>query len=367
MKIMHVTQFLGIGGLEKIIYHIILEQMSQGHEVSLYVYDHDQEWVSFFKKSGINVITPPMKKPGYDFHLIPTMNKDLCSADVIHTHDLNPLMYLFPIFFFKKCFLINHPRLVHTTHGLGHVERFPRYRIFEKYIVPIADKIIGVSEKIGNFYKEDLKINPRKIKVIDNGIAIYKGVINPEVRRQQKIWLCNRHKMDPNRPLILSLSRILPLKDQRFLIEAIKKRPDYQLIVVGPPSDQAYYDLLKEKEDSNIVLVGSQELVSEYNLGADLYVSASTHEGIPVAVLEAMAVETPCVVSGIPGHMTLNQFGNYVAVFPLNDQNKFLELCDLLLTEKENAQSIAQKARGIVVAHYSVKKMVDLYMKEYSK
>jgi glycosyltransferase involved in cell wall biosynthesis len=365
MKIVHVTQFLGIGGLEKIIFHIITEQLSLGHDVSLYVYDYDQEWVPYFRKHGIHVITPPLKKPGYDLKLLRQMRNDLQDYDVVHTHDLNPLLYLAPIYFFGKIFFKKLPKLIHTTHGLGHIERHPRYKTFERVIIPLTHKVIGVSEKIGKFYSETLHVSEEKVRVIENGVDVYKAPITQSLRAEKKSWLCARHNLDSTRPLLLSLSRVLPLKDQLFLIEAIKKRPDYQLVIVGPPSDQAYYDQLKKLEDKNIILVGAQELVSDYNMGSDLYVSASTHEGIPVAVLEAMAVETPCLVSDIPGHRTLLQEGKSIEIFELQNQAQFLELCDRLLSDKEAAHQQALVGKSIVEKYFSVKKMVHQYMLEY--
>ncbi|MBP9680340.1 MAG: glycosyltransferase family 4 protein [Bacteriovorax sp.] len=367
MKIIHVTQFLGIGGLEKIIFHLILEQMAQGHDVALYVYDHDREWLPYFQKMGISIIPTPQKKRGYDFQLIKRMHRDLMDADVIHTHDLNPLMYLFIIFFLRRCFYFKVPRLIHTTHGLGHVERFPKYKIFEKYITPIADKIVAVSEKVGAFYTKELNISSEKIIVIENGISTFSGPITKAMRSEKKTWLCSRHKLDHNRPVIVSLSRILPLKDQLFIIKAFKKRPMYQLLVVGPASDQHYFDECKKWEDQNMIMTGAQELVSEYNLGADLYVSASTHEGIPVAVLEAMAVETPCLVSSIPGHKTLNQYGTAVDFFEPHQEAQFLDLCDKILINKDHQKEKVELARKIVEDHFSVKKMVNEYMREYSR
>ena len=365
MKIVHVTQFLGIGGLEKIIYHIIPEQMAAGHEVSLYVYDYDQEWVPFFRSSGINVLTPPIKKPGFDLAVMWRMHNDLFSADVIHTHDLNPLIYLFPLFFWRKTFFMKHPKLIHTTHGLSHLEKVPRYKTFERFIIPFTDAVVGVSEKIIRFYKDELDISFQKIKLIENGVSLYKSPITAELRLEKKLWLCKRHQLDPARPILLSLSRVLPLKDQLFLIQAVKLKPNYQLLIVGPPSDQAYFEELKIFEDANIILTGAQDLVSDYNLGSDLYVSASTHEGIPVAVLEAMAVETPCVVSDIPGHRTLDQFGRCLEFFDLNNKEMFLAECEKLLNDKELAYNNSKLGKRIVEEHFSVKTMVEKYLGVY--
>ena len=106
-------------------------------------------------------------------------------------------------------------------------------------------------------------------------------------------------------------------------------------------------------------------MVSDYNLGSDLYVSASTSEGIPVAVLEAMAVETPCLVSDIPGHRTINNHGAFVDLFQLGDLSGFLEKCDYWLGHKEQADAIAAKSRSTVEDFFSVKNMVKSYIEIY--
>lgn len=365
MRIIHVAQFLGIGGLEKIVYHIAREQQSRGHNVEIYIYDYERTWVEFFRKSGLTVITPELKKPGYDLDLLKRMNRDLFDADVIHSHDLNPLMYLGPLTLWKKLTFQKRPKLVHTTHGLDHVENYPRGKLYQKIFSRLADKMIAVSEKIGKFYLEDIGLPANKVAVIQNGIATYEGSINQAMRLEKKKWIAQRHGLDPERPIVLSLSRVVPLKDQKFLMKAFKTRPALQLIVAGPPSDQAYYDELKMLEDKNIKLIGSQELVSEYNLGSDLYVSASTHEGIPVAVLEAMAVETPCLVSDIPGHVTLLKYGPYIHIYKIDDTESFLNNLDSMFENYSETLDAAKKARSLVEAHYSVKNMVSNYLQVY--
>ena len=96
-----------------------------------------------------------------------------------------------------------------------------------------------------------------------------------------------------------------------------------------------------------------------------MYVSASTHEGIPVAVLEAMAVETPCLISEIPGHMTLLQHGAYLETFKLDDTEEFLKKFDLLFNNLDKTRVVAKMARKLVEDHYSVKKMVNSYLQAY--
>lgn len=365
MRIIHVAQFLGIGGLEKIIYHIALEQQSRGHQVAIYIYDYERTWVEFFRKSGLTVITPELKKDGYDFKMLRRMSADLFDADLIHSHDLNPLMYLGPLNLWKKLTFQKSVKLIHTTHGLDHVEHYPHGKLYQQIFSRLADKIVAVSEKIGNFYLNEIGLNASKVVVIQNGIATFKGSIDSSMRLEKKESIAATHGLDLKRPIILSLSRVVPLKDQKFLMEAIKFRPQLQLIIAGPPSDLAYYDELKKLEDENIKLIGPQEMVLEYNMGSDMYVSASTHEGIPVAVLEAMSVETPCLISDIPGHMTLLKYGQYVQTYNIGDREDFLKKLDTMFQHYDETLKAATQARSLVEAHYSVSNMVNQYFQVY--
>jgi len=270
------------------------------------------------------------------------------------------MMYLGPLQLFRK-----KPKLIHTTHGLDHIKNYPRAKLYESIVMRWCQHLIGVSDKIGNFYKHELKLNQKKITVIPNGIATYEGKITTPLRNEKKKWLCERHNLNPDKPMILSLSRIVRLKDQKFLVECFNQRPEYQLIIAGPPSDPDYNKEIKSMAKNNITFVGSQELVLDYNLGVDLYVSASTTEGIPVAVLEAMAVATPVLISDIPGHTTLNQYQDVVNTYQIGKQEDFLFHCDNIINNKNNFDSIAMNSKTVVEKYFSVKAMVEAYMKVY--
>ncbi|GAB4015988.1 MAG: glycosyltransferase family 1 protein [Bdellovibrio sp.] len=362
MKIIHVTQFLGIGGLEKIVLELAKEQQKLGHNVSVYVYDSERSWVSYFRQQGIQVLEPELKKPGYDFDLLKRMKNDLLQCDVIHTHDLNPLMYLAPLYFslrfFKKL-----PALIHTAHGMDHVKNYKRALTYEKIVSKMVNQIIAVSKHIEEFYINACGIDKKRVHFIRNGIKIPEQVIDKTEKMKMRDMLIQRYQLDPQKPILMALSRVTPLKDQLFLIEALKKRNDISLLIAGPPSDQSYFDKCQRELSPHMKMIGAQSEVLEHNMGADLYVSASTHEGIPVAVLEAMVAKTPVLVSNIPGHSILNQFGEAAILYNIHDQADFLSHVDQLLSK--NNDKLVEHSQQIVRQHFSIEKMVQEYMGVY--
>lgn len=367
LTIIHVAQFLGIGGLEKIIFNLSKEQIAHGHDVKVYIYDYERTWVKYFIDNGIRVVTPKIKKPGYDFNLIIQMYKDLFQSDIVHAHDLNPLMYLGPIFFFKKITIQKRPKLIHSIHGMSYLTENKKNILYQFLFSHFPDQTIGVSEGIGKFFLEKIKINKKKFQVINNGVPSNTKITDSSIRKLKRDLITKKHALDSTRPIILSLSRITPLKNQLFLIYAFNQRKDYQLIIAGPSDNTDYIQKLKKIANSNIIFIGPQESIDDYNLGTDLYVSASTHEGIPVAVLEAMMVESPCLVSNIEGHLTLLKHGLKFETFSLDNIENFLCKIDRIFENYFLTKEEARKGREIVMSKFSVEEMASKHIEVYLK
>ena len=130
------------------------------------------------------------------------------------------------------------------------------------------------------------------------------------------------------RSFILSVGRIVPEKRHLDLIAAWSRRPrdETQLVIVGMPD-------LKSKRHGrvvsdaaartgNVVLAGfrsGDELQALYE-NAALFVLPSSHEGMPIALLEAMAHGCPVLASDLPAHRDLELGAqNYHAVGDVDD------------------------------------------------
>lgn len=120
-----------------------------------------------------------------------------------------------------------------------------------------------------------------------------------------------RFRSSPTRFEILCVGRLVPSKGQLVLIAAIerlvKTTPNLRLRLVGdgPERESLEQAIAAANLGSYVVLEGSvnQDLIQEFYRQADIFVLASFAEGIPVVLMEAMAMEIPCVstfVAGIP-------------------------------------------------------------------
>lgn len=303
-RILHLAQFVGIGGLEKILYLLIKEQIIAGNHVELIVYDIEQTWVNYFRSEGIIVHSDFRKNQGYDLNLLRWLDQKIINFDIVHTHDLNPLMYAAPLKLWRLLRDHPFPRLIHTAHGTEHTLRRPITRLYEKLCSLQTYKTIGVSEMIRDFYVKDLLLRPEKVVAINNGTSLPLGEIDHEKARER---LIKTFHLRPHCRIWTNVARIVPLKQQHLLIEAAKQRPEIELLLIGPSGDGPYWNEIFKDLPPNVHMPGGRSDISEILDGSDYFVSASSHEGIPVAALEAGARGLPCLLSSIPGHLTLQK------------------------------------------------------------
>ena len=106
---------------------------------------------------------------------------------------------------------------------------------------------------------------------------------------------------------IVSAGRLLPQKNQKLLIDAFaivnKKYPEYELHIYGEG------DLRKELQqqitdlelDSKAFLEGLTDNMKNKLYKARMFVLSSCHEGLPNALLESMALGTPCITTKFSG------------------------------------------------------------------
>lgn len=342
MKILHVVQFLAPGGLEKMVLNLATYQKKQGHEVAIYVYDEKQSWINLARALGIHVYSRHKRK-GFDFFVLGDLIRYSESYDIIHAHDLGPLVYTGLTSLFSR-FKIQRPKFVLTLHGLVH--RKLKEKFYFKFFLPLLDGAVAVSNEI--FYYLNY-MSLFKIKLIENGVSLLAPLQTSPIRSVLNI--------PENDQVVISVARILPLKNQEMIIRAVNECDNCHLLIVGPESDKNYADLLKSIAGPRIHFLGERLDIGELLKASNLFVSASLQEGMPLSVLEAMATKTPSILSKIKGHEIFFE-DNRAAAFAIDDLND-------LKTKIILARTNVEKAYLFVKEFYSTETMAKNYLKFY--
>lgn len=210
----------------------------------------------------------------------------LNSISIIHSHGRGAGIYsrLLGLFGFK---------VVHTFHGVHKPKSMKENLVLfiESILKHVTDTFISVSEteKI-NALNLGLA-NRSNIVVINNGIDL--SSINTKERNSTKV--------------LGTLTRFDPHKNNMELLSFLKGLGEYELIIGGDgeQKDEIQNFIRKNNLDDRVKLVGFVENKEEFFNRIDIFVSASLGEGLPYAILEAMAYKKKIVASDVTGHRDL--------------------------------------------------------------
>ncbi len=189
------------------------------------------------------------------------------------------------------------------------------------------------------------------------------------------LYAPSNQKKDKSPLTFISVGRLTPSKGQFILLEAFqllcKQRTDAVLHIVGDGPDRE--SLQKEAEalgiNERVIFHGAlnQEQTWKKMQLADVFVLASFAEGIPVALMEAMAQEISCISTEINGIPELIQNGvNGLLVIPANP----VTLAAAMQRLGENGslrQSLGQAGRRHVYEKYNLEKNIKLLAEEFKE
>jgi len=217
-------------------------------------------------------------------------------ADIIHIHAIGPAI-LTPVARMLGM------KVVFTHHGpdydrakWGKIAKFV-LRLGERTGCRFANEVIVISNVINDHIKQ-------KYKRCDAHL-IYNGVPAP-VMIDDTSYL---HETGiESRKYIFAMGRFVPEKNFHTLITAFAglNQTDYKLVIAGDADIEDNYskELKSLAKKYGVILPGFvketrlQTLLSH----AGFFVLPSSHEGLPIALLEAMSYRLPVIVSDIPAN-----------------------------------------------------------------
>lgn len=186
------------------------------------------------------------------------------------------------------------------------IHKFPEFRVIRQLIIftlQRAAAVIAVSYAL-KAEMVDLGINADKICVIPNGINRQKFFPIPKTEARKSLGL-------PDKRIVLSVGALIPGKGFDLLIDAIDHISkttsfnDIRLYIIGEGKLRKKLESIINKRglSETIILIGllqHHELNLWFN-SADVFCLASSREGFPNVLCEALACGTPVIASRVGG------------------------------------------------------------------
>lgn len=249
-------------------------------------------------------------------------------------------------------------KVVLSFHG-GQMD--PKNRRALKFLIPRTAKNVFVSRALQSWYIAEHGLNAKT-----NAAVIYNGVDAERLRPTGKD-LRAELKIPFNAVIFGMVGNFYtaPRKDQITLVKALptvfSEVENSYCLFVGSVEDGAetkFAECVKFARANEIFdrvrFLGLRSDVPDILAALDVFVLSTLHEGLPIAVLEAMLANAPCVLSDIAPNLEVSENGRFAEIFETQNAAMLSEKL-LHLALNENARSaLAAKTKLFADANYSI-------------
>lgn len=358
MKILLIANHLNVGGITSYLFTLASGLKEKGDQV--YLASSGGEWLEKFNTLGIRCIRVPLKtKQEISLKIIISFLKLRKEArklqiDLVHSHSrttqvLGNLL--------SRSLNIPH---IFTCHGFFKPK-------LSRLLFPCWGKgVIAISQEVKEHLINDLKLDEKKIAVINNGIDVKRfGDFSTRDLVRKNLGIENGSF------LVGIIARLSDVKGHLYLIRAIQKViktfPSIKLLIVGQGKMK---DLLIKEVDlfgikNNVIFLSEANNTKDILSAIDIFVMPSLQEGLGLALMEAMAQGLAVIGSSVGGIKTLIQNQENGLLVRATDVEGLAKAIIQLLQDPNLRSNLGSKARKFIIKNFSKEKMVDKTVEFY--
>lgn len=309
-----------LGGVETHCQELFPRIAAKGIEVHLvrrksYIHDSLKEYKEVHL---VDIMTPKKKAFEAIVHtFLAVWEAKRLHADLVHIHAIGPAL-LIPLARLLGL------KVVFTHHGSDYerakwgkmAKAF--LKLGERWGCRYANEVIVISRVIQKTIAE--KYGRKDTHLIHNGVATPDFIEDTTYLEELGLEKGN---------YILSVGRFVPEKNYHQLIRCFSSLSSgtCKLVLAGDANIEDHYskDLKQMARKNNVILTGFIKGKRLHSLltHAKCFVLPSSHEGLPIALLEAMAYRLPVIVSDIPANMEVEL--DEECYFRLNDEQELAD------------------------------------------
>ncbi len=366
IKILHVLDSLGIGGMERVVIDVVNGLDRALFDQAVCCISRKGEAARFLRE-GAECID--LAKGAEADHFMPFKIASVIriqKPDIIHTQSWSGVDTAI------ARLMTRDSRLVHSEHGRNHPYiRFEplKRKIARRCLYHLSDAVFAISNEVRSYYCRETGFSDKRMRVIHNGIDARRiDASNPQgVREELGI------AMDDF--VIGTVARLDTTKNTMALARAFAKShgslqgSKLKLLVVGDGDQkEEINDFLIERGLSHaVILTGSRHDVPRLLGAMNVFALSSLSEGMPITVLEAMCARLPVIatnVGALPEMVEENRTGFLIDP---NDEESLSSRIAGLCRNRDLAREFGAAGRLKVEREYSLDRMLQSYAGLYLK
>lgn len=272
-------------------------------------------------------------------------------VDVIQTHHFNQLFYCLP------AALLLGIRVIHTEHSVEAYKR-RRLRWALKLLSGFVHRVTVIGGDGQRVLSQQVGIPAQKLRIIRAAV---------DLRRFQEDRAQSRRQLEieAQRPVAVIVARLFPEKNHILLLaafkEVLKTVPDALLMIVGDGvEEKSIRDEIELLQlGASVRMLGVRRDIPMILAAADAFVLCSDREGLPIAVLEAMAAARPVVATRVGDLPAVVQDGQTGLLVDARHQKQLADAIGSLLSDPQRAQRLGQNGRHCVARDFSLEQMIQ--------
>ena len=261
--------------------------------------------------------------------------------------------------------------VVHSEHGLERSAAFAepkRRRWFRRIAYELSDRVVAVSDQLRRLHADRTGFPAEKIHVIHNGVdrTIFAPDAECRIRVRQEFGIADTEFC------IGSVANLLPVKDHVTLFEAVGRLPQtipWRLLLAGDGSERPRLERLADERAAlrgRVTFLGSTNRVAALLNAFDAFVLPSLSEGICNSLLEAMATGLSVVATDVGGNPEIVVQEESGLLFPVRDIEALTRGLQRLAADPTLRRTLGDGALRRVRDEFSMEAMIASYEALYS-
>jgi len=364
-SIAYIVNSLNLGGTENLVVQMSRAFLAE-YDIRVICLDEPGLWAPTLRDAGMPVYCF-WRQPGIDLSIAGKIAR-CCKThtiELIHAHQCTPGFYAA-----LSRLTYSSPKLLFEEHGRHYPETYnwKKNTINKWFIQNLTHTIIAVSADVRQRLDQYEGITASRIDVI------YNGVHPPQkVEAAQKATLRQQLGFSPNDFVVGTVGRLDPIKNLPMLLRAFAavkaQYTQLKMLLVGDGPERTMLETL-----CNELAIADQVIMTGYRQDAtdllqcmDLFVLCSFSEGTSMALLEAMASETPVIVSDVGGNPELIQHNKNGWIIPSQSVTALSQAIDEALCLQGERVRRGRQAKRDFEQCFSFPKMINNYRTLYQK
>ncbi len=258
--------------------------------------------------------------------------------------------------------------LVFTFHGI-HIQC---HTYLYRKVYWLYEALFGRIDNHKIFVSKSELSQAKKYKIyIGNNFSIVNNAV--QNRKSKELITRNSSIKNPflnykHKKIIVSICRLVKQKNIFEIFKIAKKLKNYTFIIIGNGEifDKANKYIVN-KQIENVYLLGEKKDIYPFIYFADLFLSTSLYEGLPISILEAMSIGLPIVASNVEGNKDTVIHNKNGFLYELGNIEMATQYINLIL----NSESLNSKfSRNSIILQkrvFSLSKMKKSYLKIYER